>query len=411
MIEREETASLLKQADRHQVTILTGSRQVGKSTLMRMLQERIDIDSAWYNLENPAHLALFNEGYTSFIRQNKAKLVFIDEFQYCPDISSIFKAIYDINPEIKIYASGSSSLEIQSHLRESLVGRKLERVIYPLTFSEWLTSVPDSPAPIPSFEDSVPIDRHERLRAMVSEFIRYGAMPGLLDCEDEIDKREYLQGIYQTYIAKDIKSFLKEESILAFNKMLGYLALNNGTMLNKNTLSTVSGVSSRQIDRHIEVMEGTFVLSLVKPLSRNGGKELTKTPKYYLYDQGVLNAIVQDFRPAQLRVDAGTLHEQFVYWELKKNRDIRYQIKYWRTADGKEVDFVLEKDKELLPIEVKTTWPAGKIPSGLGHFLKQYPDTRAALVLYDGTERTVRHGHTDIFFAPLYKTCRIDSLL
>lgn len=409
MIPRKDTEYLLRQADRHSITILTGSRQVGKSTLMQVLRERIKADSAWYNLENPSHLTLFNEGYASFIRQNKARLVFIDEFQYCPSISSTFKAIYDLNPEIKIYASGSSSLEIQSHLRESLVGRKQERVIYPLTFSEWLTHF-DGPE-VPDLEDNAPVDIHDRIKGALAEFLRFGAMPGLTQFKDEIEKREYLDGIYRTYIATDIKSFLKNESVLSFNKMVSYLALNNGTLLNKNTLSTVSGVSSRQIDRHLEVMEGTFVLSLVRPLARNGGKELTKTPKYYFYDQGVLNSIIQDFRPQELRGDSGILNEQFAYWELKKNLDIRYQIKYWRTADGKEVDFVLEKDKELVPIEVKSAWPAGKIPPGLSHFLKNYPDTRTAVVLYDGKEHSTRYIQTQILFLPLYKACRIGALL
>jgi len=255
------------------------------------------------------------------------------------------------------------------------------------------------------------VDEGERLRGGLEDFIRFGALPGLLQFRDEIEKREYLHGIYQTYIAKDIKSFLKDESILAFNKMLSYLALNNGTLLNKNTLSTISGASTRQVDRHIEVLEGTFVLSLVKPLSRNGGKELTKTPKFYLYDQGIINSIIQDFRPASLRRDAGALNEQFVYWELKKNLDIRYQIKHWRTADGKEVDFVLEKDTALLPIEVKTSWPGAKIPPGIVHFLRQYPDTRLAVVLYDGPERTAIHENRSILFFPLYKACRIGALL
>ena len=411
MIPRKETEALLGQAKKHSICVLTGSRQVGKSTLMQMLREKLGGSSVYYNLENPLHLSLFNEGYTSFIRQNTAQLVFIDEFQYCKDISSVFKAVYDLNPEIKIYTSGSSSLEIQAHLKESLAGRKFERVIYPLSFSEWLTGcVPSIPA-VPDLGTFESVDEREAYWQAYASFVQFGAMPGLLALEGEIEKREYLSGIYQTYIAKDIKSFLKDESVLAFNKMLTYLAVHNGASLNKNTLSTVTGLSSRQVDKHIEILEGTYVLSLVRPLSLNHGKELVKTPKYYLYDQGVVNAVIQDFRPARLRQDEGMLNEQFVYWELKKNLDIRYQIKYWRTADGKEVDFVLEKDRAYLPVEVKTHWPEGKIPPGILQFFSLYPETRSAVVLYDGAERTVTHeGHT-VIFAPLYKACRIISLV
>lgn len=405
MIPRKDTEMLLAQAARHTITILIGSRQVGKSTLMQILRERLGGVSAYYNLENPLHLALFNEGYTSFIRQNTAPLIFIDEFQYCKDIFSVFKAMYDLNPEIKVYASGSSSLEIQSHLKESLVGRKTEKVIYPLSFAEWTAT------DLPSIGVPCSVDEQEPYRKRMLDFIRFGAMPGLLQFEDETEKREYLQGIYQTYIAKDIKSFLKDESILAFNRMVSYLALNNGSLLNKNTLSTVTGISSRQVDRHIEVLEGTFVLSLVKPLSGNGNKELVKTPKYFLYDQGVINAIVQDFRPAHLRPDQGALYEQFVYWELKKNLDVRFQIKYWRTADGKEVDFIVEKDREFLPVEVKSAWPTGKIPPGLVHFFAAYPETKTGVVLYDGPEREVETNSRKVIFAPLFKAAKIGELL
>jgi hypothetical protein len=411
MIARREGVELLRQAKNHAISILTGSRQVGKSTLMQMIREELGLPSEYYNLENPLHLALFNEGYTSFMRQNTARLIFIDEFQYCKDISSVFKAIYDLNPDMKIYASGSSSLDIQSHLRESLAGRKLERIIYPLSFSEWLTQFDPVVPPIPPVDTIVPVDVEAEYAKRLDSFLRFGAMPGLTHLETEIEKREYISGIYQTYIAKDIKSYLKDESVLGFNKMITYLALNNGGLLNKNSLAAVSGASSRQIDRRIEILAGTYVVSLVRPLSQNKGKELVKTPKLYFYDQGVLNGIVQDFRLARLRPDIGKINEQFAYWELRKNIDIRYEIKYWRTADGKEVDFVLEKDREYLPVEVKSSWPSGKIPSGIRHFWEYYPETRAAVVLYDGPETRGREDGRDVIFAPLYKASVIPALL
>ncbi|HKL85738.1 MAG TPA: ATP-binding protein [Treponemataceae bacterium] len=410
MIERKYTDQLCKEANKHALSILIGSRQVGKSTLLQMIRDRLGGESAYYNLENPLHLSLFNEGYTSFIRQNSAPLVFIDEFQYCKDISSIFKAIYDLNPEIKVYASGSSSLEIHAHLKESLAGRKIERIIFPLTFAEWLQSYDSTLSILPKPGKISTVDIDEKYRSALAQFITFGAMPGLLQCENEIEKREYLHGIYQTYIAKDIKSFLKDESILSFNKMISYLAVNNGTLLNKNTLSTISGESSRQIDTYVDILEGTFTMALIRPLSHNKGKELVKTPKYYLYDQGVVNSILQDFRGRQLRRDGGILNEQFVYWELRKNLDIRYTIYFWRTSDGKEVDFVLEKDRQYMPIEVKSSWPAGKIPPGIIQFFSYYPETMQATVLYDGKEMTVKYENRTINFLPLYKAGVVEMM-
>jgi uncharacterized protein len=411
MIPRKDCPDLVRQAANHAVSILIGSRQVGKSTLMQMIRETLDAPAEQYNLENPLHLALFNEGYTSFRRQIREKLIFIDEFQYCKGISSVFKAVYDMNPEIKIYASGSSSLEIQTHLHESLAGRKRETIIYPLSFPEWLLSVDASLAAIAPIDAVSRIDDLEEYRKHLENFIRFGALPRLTSMRDELEKREYLFGIYQTYIAKDIKSFLLDESVLSFNKMLSWLALNNGALLNKNTLATVAGVSSRQIDRYLEVLQGTFVVSLVPPLSSNKRKELVKTNKFYFYDQGVVNSIIQDFRPVALRPDAGMLRETLVFWELKKHLDIRYNLKYWRTADGKEVDFVLEKDRQLLPIEVKSSWKPGKIPSGLANFFRFYPETRIGVVLYDGAETTSNYDGRSVYFAPIYKAGKVLDLI
>lgn len=403
--------SLIEQAGDHAVSVLIGSRQVGKSTLLGMIQDGLGIPYQSFNLENPLHLALFNEGYTSFVRQVRTRLICIDEFQYCRNISSIFKALYDLRPDIKVYASGSSSLEIQAHLRESLAGRKRETIVYPFSFREWLrgreTSL-DKDCPL---DEPSPVDELEAYRTLSAEFMRFGALPGLSGMSDELRMREYLFGIYQTYIAKDIKSFLRDESVLSFNKMLSWLALNNGSQLNKNNMATVAGVSSRQVDRYIDVMQGTFVLALVPPLSSNKAKELVRTNKYYLYDQGVVNTIAQDFRPLELRPDAGAIREAFVFWELKKRADIRYAIKYWRTSDGKEVDFVLEKDRALLPIEVKSGWKPGKVPPGLAAFFRYYPEAREGVVLYDGPEAQSDEGGHTVRFAPLHKAAACLALL
>jgi len=108
MVQRKDLDKLVRQADNHSASIIIGARQVGKSTLLGMIRERLARPSEMFNLENPLHLALFNEGYTSFIRTIRTNTIFIDEFQYCKDISSVFKAVYDLNPQIKIYAAGRS---------------------------------------------------------------------------------------------------------------------------------------------------------------------------------------------------------------------------------------------------------------------------------------------------------------
>jgi len=149
----------------------------------------------------------------------------------------------------------------------------------------------------------------------------------------------------------------------------------------------------RQVERYLDVLQGTFVLTLVPPLSANKSKELVKTSKYYLYDQGVVNTIIQDFRPLERRPDAGSIREAFVFWELKKHADIRYAVKYWRTSDGKEVDFVLEKDRSFLPDRGKKRLEGGEGeppgPGSLFPLLSGYQGWRG-IVRRSGTPRTGR---------------------
>lgn len=411
MIVRKEMKKLVHQRDNRGISIVIGARQVGKSTLLDMVRSSLSEPSDLFNLENPLHLSIFNDGYISFLRNIRAKIICIDEFQYCKNISSVFKAIHDLNPELKIYATGSSSLEIQTHLKESLAGRKLETILYPLSYGEWLSGearVNQEIAPLAEDFDigrPTPEDEVALHAAALRRFFLYGALPGLanLSRDDDLGKREYLFGIYQTYIAKDIKAFLKDESMLSFNKALAWLALRNGSQLNKSSLSVAAGISTRQIERYLDVLSGTFVMALLPPYSDNRGKELTKTPKYFFYDQGVVNSIIQDFRPLDLRMDSGSIKEQFVFWELKKHMDIRFSLNYWRTPEGREVDFILAKDRVLMPIEVKSSWNPPAIPTGMAAFLTRYPETKTAVLLYDGSERRGRYGDTDIFFAPLHR--------
>ncbi len=137
IIKREIFNKLFSQLNKSQISIIIGSRQVGKSTLLKEIQKKIKGKTLFLNFENPRHLKVMQDGYNSFILQTgkQKQTVFIDEFHYYKNITSVFKAVYDLNPQIKIYATGSSSLEIHKHLKESLAGRKFETNLYSFSFS------------------------------------------------------------------------------------------------------------------------------------------------------------------------------------------------------------------------------------------------------------------------------------
>ena len=178
IIKRALFDKLLSQISKSQISIIIGPRQAGKSTLLLELQKKVNGPSIIFNFENPLHLRILRDGYNSFINEigEDKKVVFIDEFHYYKNITSVFKAVFDLNPQIKIYATGSSSLEIHKHLQESLAGRKFETRLYPLSFSEWLlTKDTEIPAP----ESPLKIITHEKLKGYLKEFLKFGTMPGL----------------------------------------------------------------------------------------------------------------------------------------------------------------------------------------------------------------------------------------
>ncbi|MDA0773149.1 MAG: ATP-binding protein [Cyanobacteria bacterium] len=414
LVKRAVLAKLTQSLDRKEIYILLGARQVGKSTLMTTLAKQTGQSYRFLNLEDPRDLAVFNDGYTSFIKEVKEDLIFIDEFHYYPNITSVFKALYDLNPEKKIYASGSSSLEIHKHLQESLAGRNINLKIYPLSFNEYLERFG---LMLPEIEEHIEIKQRDELKNKLEDFIRYGAMPGLIELQDQDDfelvASEKLYSIYQTYISKDIKTFLKDESIINFNKLIEYFAINDTQMLSIGSVANKLKLPESQIRKQLEVMTETYTLNLLKPFFKNKNKEISKSPKAYFYDQGIANAILQDFKILNKRNEQsqGALLESFVYWELIKSIDVRFKLNYWRSYDEQEVDFILQKDGEILPIEVKKD--TDKIPSGLKAFIRDYPQTKQAVVLtLEGEDMVdIKYKDTVVRFFNVVKAGKLKSLL
>lgn len=410
ILKRKVLKSLIADINRPWISIIIGARQTGKTTLLNEIQKDSRSKSLYLNLENPFHFDVLRDGYKSLRHEIKSEtaMIVIDEFHYYKNITSIFKAFYDQHPDIKIFASGSSSLEIHRHLKESLAGRLKKTILFPLSFEEWLTQfqivIPDdllSPLPITLRED---IDKH------LTVFIQFGALPGLVHLQSEIEMREYLNEMYQAYIQKDIKTFLKQESIFSFNKLTNLLALSSGQQLNLNRLSTECGLNARQIRRQIEILSATYVIHILKPFYNNRRKEISKLPKVYFYDTGLANAITRDFRRPSERPDGGALLETFIYHEIKKSLDVSFDLFYWRTADKKEVDFVLVKDRQPIPIEVKSNWSKKRIPLGLRQFFNVYPETKKAVVINNDVHEKFIINGKEIYFLPPYYAGKLINL-
>lgn len=397
MIKRFIFDPLLKELDQPEIDILLGPRQVGKTTLLKELEahaKQFGHKTNFFDLEQPQVLAEFNRPDDQIMQKltSSGQMVFIDEFQYLQNASKILKAIFDSGIKVKFVCSGSSSLEIHKHLKESLAGRRFLFRIYPLQYSEIKTARKDF---------------------SLEEYLRYGGMPALTHADSEERKQKILSELLSGYILKDIKSIVKEENIRAFNHLLYLLAENQGSLISVHSLANQVRLSFKALTRYLDILEETFVNFRVASYSTHLGNELKKSCKTYLYDLGIRNALVKDFSSVENRHDKGVLLESFVFLRLQTLLRPNTEIRFWRTRDGDEVDFILLKNRKPIPIEVKSRLSTPEIPKGLRRFLARYPMTRLALVVNENQEGIVRQGKCEIRFVsfPFFGGAGLDSLL
>jgi hypothetical protein len=180
--------------------------------------------------------------------------------------------------------------------------------------------------------------------------------------------------------------------------LLYLLAQSQGSLISVENLSREIGLSARSVQKYIDIMQHTFVLGVLSSFSRNLGNELKKSKKCYLYDIGIRNALIKDFRGLAQREDKGCILESAVYLNLMSNLLPNEDLKFWRTRDGKEVDFVLIRDRQPIPIEVKSNLSKMSVPRGLKAFLKRYPNALKAYVVNNTVEGEVKYQKTKIRF-------------
>lgn len=383
MIERNIINDLIGQLSKPQITILLGARQVGKTTLLKAIAEycqKQKISTQYWNLEKPSDMNALSGDEDSVykkITSGPHKVVLIDEFHYLKNASKLFKAVYDTHPEIKIFASGSSSIELHKHLKESLAGRLQKYYIFPLAFDEWKKQEVSS----------------------IDEYLVLGGLPGLIHEKTIDDKMRMLESIAETYLLKDIKSLIKEENVRAFNQLLYLLAQHQGSVLPSSNLAREISLSEPTIKKHLTILSQTYVCYEVDSFSKNLANELKKSKKYYLYDLGMRNLLLKDFSTTKDRSDIGVLAETFIYHHLRYQLKPNMEIRFWRNKVGDEVDFIVLKDRKPCPIEVKTTLKIAQITKGMKIFITHYKPKSAYVFSRDFRDQ-IKFNDTVIYFRP-----------
>ena len=372
---------LCNDLNRPEISILLGARQVGKTYLLKKIEKFAKMSgktTAYFNLEIPDDMLKFtgSESDTFHFLTNAADVVFIDEFHYLNNASHLFKAIFDSDRNVKMYVSGSSSIEIHKHLKESLAGRRRLYRIFPLSIKEYKIN-------------------HLSLDPMLIE----GSLPGLLHESNTENKQEYLHDLLETYLLKDIKSLIKEENIRAFNHLLYLLAENQGSVVAVSSLSREVGLTARSIERYLIILEQTYVCFSLPSYSTNQGNELKKSRKYFFYDTGIRNAIIKNFEKSlNRRKDKGALYESVIFLQLMQRIAPDTSLYFWRTKQKAEVDFIKVTNKQPVPIEVKSDLKQMMVPDGLKMFLKRYPSTPESYVVNTAQRGELRYGGTVVKF-------------
>lgn len=370
---------ILRYINGPEIIVLHGARQVGKTHILYYLKNYLTDqgkDIHYIDLEDSRFTRILDAGVGEFLRYlkeenfdielyNKKKrlFVFIDEIQYLENPSSFLKLIVDHHPELKLIVSGSSSFDIKNKFKVSLVGRTVDFTIFTLSFEEFLMF-----KGYPLKKQLVYTEKKtQELIKLYREYTLYGGYPKIALTSGLEKKEKQLQQIIDTYIKKDIRDLAAIKDIHKFNRLLEVLASQSGQLLNIMELSNTCGIAKQTIEHYLFLLEQTYIIRRVRPYSTNIRSELSKTPKLFFYDTGLMQMLW--LKGLQKEI-LGNVFETSVFAELTKRFDID-NIFYWRSIDKKEIDFIVRYRQDIIPMEVKLNFAQVKL-SALRFFAKKY---------------------------------------
>lgn len=337
MIERILSKKIKDQLFKGKTIVLIGARQVGKTTLIReILQER---EFLFLDGDDPLTRQQLTNPNTKQIETliGNSTIVFIDEAQRIENIGITAKIIHDQFRQVQLILSGSSAFELRNQTNEPLTGRKFEYFLFPISYEEYEHSE--------GYLDAI--------RDLETRLI-FGFYPDVINQRG--DERAVLNEITQSYLFKDILSFANIKKPEVLEKILQALAFQVGSEVSYNEIGQLTGVDKNTVSNYIHLLELSCIVYPLTSFSRNLRNEIKTNRKIYFYDNGIRNAIIQNFNPLELRNDTGALWENFLVTErLKRNH---YHRKYcntyfWRTKQQQEIDYLEEADGKITAFEFK----------------------------------------------------------
>ena len=349
------------------VLIVYGPRRIGKTTMVKDFAEKNKNNKILFSVGDDMRLQkLFNSGLRKEILEwaFPYEILIIDEAQYIKNIGQAVKMIIDEYPNKKIILTGSSSFEIAQNVGEPLTGRHFTMTLLPIMQNEILKS---------NFEK----------KEILEDILIFGTYPEILVQNTKEEKIRILDELISSYLLKDILILDKIKSPDTLIDILKALAFQVGNEVSFAEIGNLVGRDTKTVQRYIDILEKTFVIKRVRGYSGNLRNEISRKSKFYFYDLGIRNAIINQYNGIDLRNDIGALWENFVFMELyKKSLSLKEykEFYFWRTHDKVEVDIIIEKDGKLYAYECK--W--SKIDfKNLNLFQKVYPNTEIDVINKD----------------------------
>lgn len=418
-IKRDFEEKYINLIDKNNISVLLGPRRTGKSTFIEQyLKNKKLIEKVYFNFDElSTREDVLKYGLEKLIeiqskKNNLDKIIFIDEAQKEPKVFDEIKLIYDKQKHnkkrYKFILTGSSSLNIQKNVSESLSGRVDIFKVYPFSILEALklknkeiTSdfrFHEILNPTISFEKflgakkffELPYGRNQVLKSTIKEIIEFGSLPEILELSDIERKYRYLRNYRDTYLEKDIKGSLNIGDLKGYSNLLIVLGSQIGNLVIKNELAVKTGLTTNTINKYLSILENTYILNFLNPYIFSASKRLIKSQKEYIFDNGVISLLNGFISYEQLILTGliGSRFENLVLYELKKKLEpyfVHVDFYFWRSSSGNEIDLIIDFKEKIIPCEIKWADNPKQIKvKALKEFLKEYKKSLYGLVIYNG---------------------------
>ncbi len=369
-IERELKAQVVKRIKPQKVMLIYGPRRVGKTLLLREIYNEFEGKKLLLNGESSDTVRMLSDRSISNYKHLFAEvsLLAIDEAQHIPEIGMKLKLMVDEIPGLAIVATGSSSFDLQNQAGEPLVGRSTRFMLTPFSIKEINKQQP-------TFQTITNIDQH----------LVYGFYPELISIDSGAEQARYLTEIVDSYLLRDILAIDGVKNAQKMHDLLRLVAYQVGSEVSTDELGKQLGVSRNTAERYLDLLQKVFVLYRLGGYSKNLRKEVVKSSKWYFQDNGIRNAVLNDFRPFADRSseERGALWENFIIGERMKrkhNNMAGTNLYFWRTYDQQEIDLIEEDGDIITAYEIKSGKKTPRIPKA---FANAYPEAAYNIVNRD----------------------------